>query len=138
MSLTAFASTRIWGMAFAAFLAVLAMSAGAAQADPCADSCRSQHNGCRMAAKLLYSARCDAQLQSCISQCFAAGRFSREREGRDHRGEFGDRRDMRPPVDMRGPPEGRVPPEMHGPPRDFRGPGQRWLGGPGGFERRGP
>ena len=77
MSLTAFASTRIWGMAFAAFLAVLAMSAGAAQADPCADSCRSQHNGCRMAAKLLYSARCDAQLQSCISQCFAAGRFSR-------------------------------------------------------------
>jgi hypothetical protein len=62
-------------------------------ADPCVQSCRTQHNACRMAAKLLLSSRCDAQLQSCISECFAAGRFRREqhdlrpaREFRDLRG----------------------------------------------------
>ncbi len=161
VSQAALASMKSGGVALLAALAVFAFAVRPAMADPCADTCRGQHNACRMAAKLLYPARCDAQLQSCISQCFAAGRFKRDREGRDHRGgEFGERRDMRVPPDVRGLPEGRGlpdprglgdgrgPPDMHGPP-DMRGhPGDfrdragerggagRWLGGPGPWERR--
>lgn len=113
---------------------IFAFAGGTAKADPCAIACRSQHNACRMAAKLLYSPRCDAQLQACISQCFAAGRFKRGiREGRGP-SEFGDHRG--PPPEVRGPPEMHGPAD-EGPPsprglRDFRDPrGPRWLGGPG-------
>ena len=82
-------------LAKAASAAVLltAAASNAAVADPCVQSCRTQHNDCRMAAKLLLSSRCDAQLQSCISQCFAADRYGSEareirlpREFRDLRG----------------------------------------------------
>ncbi len=122
-----------------ASLAVLAMSAFAAQsahADPCAEACRSQHNSCRMAAKLLFSAHCDAQLQSCITQCFAGARVRDGRDNRDGR----NPREGRPP-DMRdrdvrgmGDPRGQGEPrDMRGPPpRELREPrdqgGQRWLG----------
>jgi hypothetical protein len=109
-----------------------------------------------MAAKLLFSARCDAQLQGCIGQCFAAARMNRGlREGRDLR-DLRDRdprefREMRGSPDMRGPPDrgppgppvgrplpDRGPPDMRGPPpRDFRDQrGPRWLGGRGLWDRR--
>lgn len=109
-------------MVVLAVLIFFAFAGDPAKADPCATACRSQHNACRMATKLLYTPRCDAQLQACISQCFAAGRFNRGvREGRGPE-EFGDRHGP--------PPEMRAPPERRGPPRDDpRGP--RWLGGTG-------
>lgn len=108
-----------------------AFAAGDASADPCADACRSQHNSCRMAAKLLYSSHCDAQLQSCITQCFAGARYRDNRNSRE--GQMRDREPrgmndprgagggMGDPRDMRGPP----PREPHDP-RDQGG--QRWLG----------
>lgn len=81
-----------------------------------------------MAAKLLFSSHCDAQLQSCITQCFSGARM---REGRDSHN--GRPPDMREPRGMggnaRGPGE---PHDMRGPPREFHDPrdqgGQRWLG----------
>lgn len=113
-------------MAVLAVLIFFAFAGNAAKADPCAIACRSQHNACRMATKLLYTPRCDAQLQACISQCFSAGRFNRGiREGRGP-DDFRDRRGPPPPPEMR------EPPERRGPPRDFRDPrGPRWLGGTG-------
>jgi hypothetical protein len=58
-----------------------------ARADPCVQQCRAEHNACRMATKLLSSPYCDAQLQGCISHCFAGDRQSREpREPRDGHG----------------------------------------------------
>lgn len=118
------ASVRIGGTAILAALIIVACSANVANADPCAIACRSQHNACRMATKLLYTPRCDAQLQACISQCFAAARFNRgAHEGRGP-DDFRDRRG--PPPDMR------LPPERRGPPREFNDPrGPRWLGAPG-------
>ncbi|MET0408364.1 MAG: hypothetical protein ABW006_08350 [Hyphomicrobium sp.] len=119
-------------MAFLVVLAALTVAAGPAAADPCAVTCRSQHNNCRMTAKLLYSPRCDDQLQACISQCFSAGRFNRDAIGeRGRGGEFRERR---------GPPEMREPPVMRGSPRelhDFRDQrAPRWLGGGGLWNRR--
>lgn len=122
-------SIKSFGMAALAVLAVLAFAAGDASADPCADSCRSQHNSCRMAAKLLYSAHCDAQLQSCITQCFSGARSrDRDRTPRDVRPDprgmsepRGAGAGMGDPRDMRGPP----PREFHEP-RDPGG--QRWPG----------
>jgi hypothetical protein len=122
------------GMVILAILILSAFAVRSATADPCAEACRSQHNDCRMAAKLLFSGRCDAQLQGCIMQCFAAARANRDRdlrEGRDLR----DFRDRRGPADMRGPPDFRGPPEAHVPPDmrpGFRGPG------PQGPDARGP
>ncbi|MBS0267383.1 MAG: hypothetical protein JSS54_00230 [Proteobacteria bacterium] len=125
-------SIKSVGRALLAVLAMSAFAAGSANADPCAEACRSQHNSCRMAAKLLFSSHCDAQLQSCITQCFSGARM---REGRDAR----NPREGRPP-DMRdGEPRGMggdarqgEPRDMRGPPREFHDPrdqgGQRWLG----------
>ncbi len=96
------------GRASLAILAWAGFAARDANADPCAAACRSQHNSCRMSAKLLYASHCDAQLQSCITQCFAGARGSRNsREGRPH-----DMRDREPrgigePRDLRGPPRER-------------------------------
>ena len=83
----------------AAVAAVLLMGCApsAAVADPCVQACRSDHNACRMAAKLLMSARCDAALQACIGQCFSGNRGGR---------------DVRPPRDLRDFHEPRGP---HGP-----------------------
>lgn len=132
MSQAALASIKSAGLVLLAVLALSAFAVGSANAEPCAEACRSQHNACRMAAKLLFSARCDAQLQSCITQCFAAARFGHDaRGGRDAR-DMHDPRDMRGPPDRgdRGPPDMRGPPDKHGPPRDFRDQrGPRWLGG---------
>lgn len=125
MRQAASASIKREAMAIWVIVALFA-SALPAKADPCAQACRSQHNACRMAAKLLFSARCDAQLQGCISQCFTANRPNRV--PREDRGppDFRDR-------DRRGPPEFRGPPEEGGPPRGFRDfrerGGPRWLGG---------
>lgn len=92
------------GLARAAILTVLMLAAsGSAFADPCAEGCRSQHNACRMNAKLLYAPRCDSALQSCLSGCFSQDRF----RDRGHEG--------RAPRELRG------PPEFHGPP-EFRAP----------------
>jgi hypothetical protein len=137
------------GMVFLAILILSAFPVRSANADPCAEACRSQHNDCRMAAKLLFSGRCDAQLQGCIMQCFAAARINRDRElreGRDLR-DFRDRRgptDMRGPPDFRGPPEARVQPDMRPglrgpglPGPDVRGGGLR-VPDPRGPEMRGP
>ncbi|MFT3732030.1 MAG: hypothetical protein QM780_11525 [Hyphomicrobium sp.] len=143
MSQALLASTK---SSLAALLAVgilFAVAVSPALADPCAIACRSQHNACRMAAKLLFTPRCDAQLQACISQCFAAGRFNRgAREDREPR-EFRDRdRDRRGPPEMRAPPDaggGGGPGPERGPGRNFREfrnqdfhdpAGPRWLGGP--------
>jgi hypothetical protein len=125
------ASMKLRGAAVLAGLILFTLAGTAAKADPCAIACRSQHNNCRMAAKLLFSPRCDAQLQDCIVRCFAALRFNRlPREDRG-RPDFRDRRvpgDMRDPPGMRdGPdvrvapglrvvPELRVAPETRGPP----------------------
>ena len=124
MSQGMFASMKLAEAAVVAALIVFAFAATPANADPCAVACRSEHNACRMAAKLLFSPRCDAQLQACISQCFAAGRFNRgQREDRAP-AEF---RDHRGPPEMRDPPDMRRPPEMRGPPgggppgREFHG-----------------
>jgi hypothetical protein len=108
------ASMKQGGMAVLAILIYFTFAGNPAKADGCAISCRSQHNACRMAAKLLFSPRCDAQLQACISQCFAAGRFNRGlREGR----EFPALRDRdRRGVDVGGPPIVRGMPEIGGPP----------------------
>jgi hypothetical protein len=77
-------------MAGAVTAALFVLTAGfseTARADPCVEQCRGQHNACRMATKLLSTPRCDAQLQSCISQCFVGGRLNRgPREHRDMRG----------------------------------------------------
>lgn len=90
------------GLARVAILAVLTFAmSGSAFADPCAEGCRSQHNACRMNAKLLYAPRCDAALQSCLSGCFAQDRF-RDREGRAPR-------ELRGPPQFHGPPEFRAP-----------------------------
>lgn len=133
MSQAALASMKSGGVVVLAALILFASASIPAKADPCADACRGQHNACRMAAKLLYPARCDAQLQGCISQCFAAARFNRgAREDREPR-EFRDRDHRGPPLEGRGPPDMRGAPER-GPPRDFRDfrnqGGPRWLGGP--------
>ena len=69
-------------VAVAGLSALTVAGAGQAQADPCVQQCRAQHNACRMATKLLSSPYCDAELQSCISRCFAGNRQFREpREG---------------------------------------------------------
>lgn len=118
-------SMKLRGMAVLACLTFFMLSGTAAIADPCAVACRSQHNNCRMAAKLLYPARCDAQLQDCIVRCFAAGRFNRLQ--REDRGppDFRDRRGsgemhglpgMRDGPDVRGSSGLRVVPELRGPP----------------------
>jgi len=86
--------------------ALMLASAGPAFADPCADACRSQHNMCRMNAKLLYSPRCDSALQSCLGGCFAQHRPSREHE-REHEGRAA--REHRGPPEFRGVPEFRPP-----------------------------
>ena len=93
------------GRAALAVLAVGGFAARDANADPCAAACRSQHNSCRMSAKLLFASHCDAQLQSCITQCFAGARGSRGREGRPDVRE----RELRSPGEPR---------EMRGPPRE--------------------
>ncbi len=77
MSQAALPSIKFAGLALLAALALSTFAVGDAEADPCAEGCRSQHNACRMAAKLLFSARCDALLQGCIGQCFAAARMNR-------------------------------------------------------------
>ncbi len=135
VSQAAMPSMKLAGTALFAVLALSAFAVGQARAEPCAEACRSQHNSCRMAAKLLFSGRCDAQLQACITQCFAAARFGRDgREGHDPR-DMRDPRGMHGPGDMRGPPDMRDrgmggTPGMHGPPRDFRDQrGPRFLGG---------
>lgn len=107
-------SIKLVGRASLAVLAMSTFAAGSAHADTCAEACRSQHNSCRMAAKLLFSSHCDAQLQSCITQCFSGARMREGRDGHNLR-------------------EGRGrPPDMRGPPREFHDPhdqgGQRWLG----------
>ena len=61
MSQAALASIKSAGRALLAVLALSAFAVGGAVAEPCAENCRSQHNSCRMAAKLLFSARCDAR-----------------------------------------------------------------------------
>ena len=157
MSQAALASIKSAGLALLAALALSTIAVENAMAEPCAEACRAQHNACRMAAKLLFSARCDAQLQGCIGQCFAAARRGL-REGRDLR-DLRDPREFRDrgPPDMRGPPDrgppgppgplvgrpplDRGPPDMRGPPlrdfRDFRDErGPRWLGGRGLWDRR--
>jgi hypothetical protein len=129
------ATLALKGLARVAVLSALVLTTATtryAHADPCADACRSQHNNCRMSAKLLFSPRCDAALQNCISGCFTRGRFDRgdrhngrgnDERGHDERGS----REFRGPPDMRdsqGPREFRGLPEMHdshGP----RGPGNR-------------
>ena len=125
------ASIKSIGMALLAVLAMSAFAVSDANADPCAEACRSQHNACRMAAKLLFSSHCDAQLQSCITQCFAGAR-SRDR---DNRGRPQDirAREPRGMNDPRGQGGGVGDPrDMHGPPRELHDPrdpgGQRWLG----------
>lgn len=96
-------------------LLMLVVTSGSAFADPCAQGCRSQHNACRMNAKLLYSPRCDAALQSCLSGCFAQDRFrDGGREGRAPQEFHGN-------PEFHGPPEFRGPPTLHGP----RAPGRR-------------
>lgn len=131
MPQAALASIKWEAMVLLTVVFLSAFAVPPVKADPCAEACRSQHNACRMAAKLLFSPRCDAQLQGCISQCFTANRFNRDaREGREPR-DFRDRR---------GPPDFRGPPEERGPPRDFRefrerGGGPRWLGGRGWWRR---
>lgn len=93
----------------AVFVVLMLVTSGSAFADPCAEGCRSQHNACRMNAKLLYSPRCDAALQSCLSGCFAQDRFrDRGREGRAPQG-------FRESPELRGPPEFRGPPAFHAP-----------------------
>ena len=138
MSHAKVASMKWGGGAVLALLILFTLAGTPAQADPCAIACRSQHNSCRMAAKLLYPARCDAQLQDCIVHCFAAGRFNRL--PREDRGPP-DFRDRRGPGDLRGPPGSRggqdlrgsppglriIPelhsqPEMRGSPPEMRGP----------------
>ena len=97
MTQVTMASVKLGGVAAAAILLFFAFAGGPAKADPCAIACRSQHNACRMAAKLLFSPRCDSQLQACISGCFAAGRFNRGvvREGPPR--DFGAREHGGPP-----------------------------------------
>ncbi|MBA2126865.1 hypothetical protein DLM45_11640 [Hyphomicrobium methylovorum] len=69
----------------AIFIAFLAVGwSASAHSDPCVQQCRAQHNDCRMATKLLSSPRCDAQLQSCISRCFAAHRERPAMRGQPH------------------------------------------------------
>lgn len=123
MSRTAWASTKREVMVIVAVAILFAFAVPAAKADPCAQNCRSEHNTCRMAAKLLFSARCDAQLQACISQCFAANRL--KRMPREDRGPP-DLRDRRGPPELHGPPDDRGPP-----PHEFRDHGARGLGGHG-------
>jgi predicted lipoprotein with Yx(FWY)xxD motif len=95
------------GSALAAVLTALMLAtAGSAFADPCADACRSQHNACRMNAKLLYAPRCDSALQACLGGCFA----QRPERDRDHE------RGGRASREFRGPPESRGIPEFR-PPR---------------------
>lgn len=65
---TSFLSVVGCALAAATFLLVVS-PAEVANADECVKHCRAQHNACRMRAKLLSSAACDAQLQSCISRC---------------------------------------------------------------------
>lgn len=118
---------RSKGLAYVAALTALALvTAESAVADPCADACRSQHNACRMNAKLLFSPRCDAALQGCISGCFAQGRFDRGRE-RGHKPH-----DLRAAPESRGPPAFRTIPQFRGPP-EFHGP--EGFRGPRGFGR---
>lgn len=121
---------RSKGLAYVAALTALALvTVESAVADPCADACRSQHNACRMNAKLLFSPRCDAALQGCISGCFAQGRFDRGRE----RGRGGHKqRDLRDPTESRSPPAFRTIPQFRGPP-EFHGP--QGFRGPRGFGR---
>lgn len=105
MSRTAWASTKREAMVITAVAIFFAFAVPAAKADACAQNCRSEHNTCRMAAKLLFSARCDSQLQACISQCFAASRLKRM-----------PREDRRPPEERGSPhePRDRAPHEPGG------------------------
>jgi hypothetical protein len=128
------ATFRTGGLRSLAAAVVLAVTCAPAVADGCAVSCRSQHNNCRMAAKLLYSQTCDAQLQNCISQCFSENRFNREGRAGRGPGEFRERRGQGEfgggPPEMRRPSEGGPGGAM----REFRGErGPRFLGGRGLF-----
>ncbi len=105
MSRTAWASTKREAMVIVAVAIFVVFAVPAARADACAQNCRSEHNTCRMAAKLLFSARCDSQLQACISQCFAANRLKRM------------------------PREDRGPPNEKGPPHEPRDHSPHWPGG---------
>ncbi len=55
MSQAALASIKSAGLVLLAVLALSAFAVENAKAEPCAEACRSQHNACRMAAKLLFS-----------------------------------------------------------------------------------
>ncbi len=78
---------RLPAVAVAGLFTLTVAATNEAHADPCVQQCRAQHNDCRMATKLLSSPYCDAQLQGCISHCFAGNRPSREpREPHDGHG----------------------------------------------------
>lgn len=109
-----------------AALILLAATACGASADPCVQGCRGQHNECRMAAKLLSSARCDDMLMSCISRCFAGGR----RDLRDGPRDMGPREFDRPRGFDR--PREFDRPRGVGGPRSFGGPFGMY-GGPRGW-----
>ena len=104
------AELRSKRLALAAGLTTLVLvTSKIALAEPCADACRAQHNACRMDAKLLFTPRCDAALQTCISGCFSKSRFGRGGAlGHDGMGE-------QRPRDFRGGPENNGPPEFQGP-----------------------
>lgn len=71
---------RASGAAVSGLVMLAAFGVGQANADPCVEECRGQHNSCRMTTKLLSSPRCDAQLQSCITRCFRRSGPSPRRE----------------------------------------------------------
>jgi hypothetical protein len=110
-------STRL--AVIASLTALVLLTSHWAFADPCAEGCRSQHNTCRMNAKLLFSPRCDAALQACISGCFAQDRFNRRRD-----------REERALPDMHGGSEIHRGQEFRGPPA-FGMPGFGRPRGPG-------
>jgi len=80
MSRVASLLKRASGAAVSGLVMLAAFGASNANADPCVDGCRGDHNSCRMTTKLLSSPRCDAQLQSCITRCFRRSGPSSRRE----------------------------------------------------------
>lgn len=64
-------STKSLVFAAASVAALSFFGVAGAKADNCVQQCRAQHNACRMASKLLSSAACDSQLQSCVSRCMS-------------------------------------------------------------------
>lgn len=97
------AALRSKRLALAAVLTTLALvTSKTASAEPCADACRAQHNACRMDAKLLFTPRCDAALQACISGCFSKGRFGRG-HALDHKGFDEGPRENHESPEFRGP-----------------------------------